>query len=55
MLLVSVQHVLLMYGGAVVVPLIVGQAAGLSREEIALLKDLAGSRHLTVATNCWWR
>ncbi len=37
MLLVSVQHVLLMYGGAVAVPLIVGQAAGLSREEIAVL------------------
>lgn len=45
MLLVSFQHVLLMYGGAVAVPLIVGQAAGLSREEIAFLKDLAGSRH----------
>ncbi|MFG3694919.1 nucleobase:cation symporter-2 family protein [Stutzerimonas stutzeri] len=37
MLLVSFQHVLLMYGGAVAVPLIVGQAAGLSREEIAFL------------------
>jgi len=29
--------VLLMYGGAVAVPLIIGQAAGLSREEIAFL------------------
>ncbi|PAU51696.1 purine permease [Pseudomonas sp. PIC25] len=37
LLLVSIQHVLLMYGGAVAVPLIVGQAAGLSREEIAFL------------------
>ena len=37
MILVSFQHVLLMYGGAVAVPLIVGQAAGLSREEIAFL------------------
>jgi xanthine permease len=37
LLLVSFQHVLLMYGGAVAVPLIVGQAAGLSREEIAFL------------------
>ncbi|WP_444816037.1 nucleobase:cation symporter-2 family protein [Stutzerimonas frequens] len=36
-LLVSLQHVLLMYGGAVAVPLIVGQAAGLSRDEIAFL------------------
>ena len=35
-LLVSLQHVLLMYGGAVAVPLIVGQAAGLSRDEIAM-------------------
>ncbi len=33
----GLQHVLLMYGGAVAVPLIVGQAAGLSREEIAFL------------------
>lgn len=32
LLLVGFQHVLLMYGGAVAVPLIVGQAAGLSRE-----------------------
>lgn len=37
LLLVSLQHVLLMYGGAVAVPLIIGQAAGLSREDIALL------------------
>ena len=37
LLLVGLQHVLLMYGGAVAVPLIVGQAAGLSREEIAFL------------------
>lgn len=37
LILVGLQHVLLMYGGAVAVPLIVGQAAGLSREEIALL------------------
>lgn len=37
LLLVSLQHVLLMYGGAVAVPLIVGQAAGLPREDIALL------------------
>ncbi|MGF6690646.1 xanthine permease [Metapseudomonas resinovorans] len=37
LLLVGFQHVLLMYGGAVAVPLIVGQAAGLSREEIAFL------------------
>ncbi|WP_426224889.1 hypothetical protein [Pseudomonas sp. DSP3-2-3] len=26
-----------MYGGAIAVPLIIGQAAGLSREEIAFL------------------
>ncbi|AYC32590.1 purine permease [Pseudomonas cavernae] len=37
LLLVGFQHVLLMYGGAVAVPLIVGQAAGLSRDEIAFL------------------
>ncbi|KAF1052505.1 MAG: Uric acid transporter UacT [Stenotrophomonas maltophilia] len=37
LLLVGFQHVLLMYGGAIAVPLIVGQAAGLSREEIAFL------------------
>ncbi|WP_213877594.1 nucleobase:cation symporter-2 family protein [Pseudomonas sp. dw_358] len=37
LLLVGLQHVLLMYGGAIAVPLIVGQAAGLSREEIAFL------------------
>ncbi|MED5773578.1 solute carrier family 23 protein, partial [Enterobacter kobei] len=37
LLLVGFQHVLLMYGGAVAVPLIVGQAAGLAREEIAFL------------------
>ncbi|WP_263138931.1 nucleobase:cation symporter-2 family protein [Pseudomonas sp. RIT-PI-AD] len=37
LLLVGLQHVLLMYGGAVAVPLIVGQAAGLSREETAFL------------------
>ncbi|MDV9033296.1 nucleobase:cation symporter-2 family protein [Pseudomonas sp. RAC1] len=35
--LVALQHVLLMYGGAIAVPLIIGQAAGLSREEIAFL------------------
>ncbi|EPJ79283.1 xanthine/uracil permease family protein [Pseudomonas sp. CFII64] len=35
--LVGLQHVLLMYGGAIAVPLIIGQAAGLSREEIAFL------------------
>ena len=37
MILVSMQHVLLMYGGAVAVPLIIGEAVGLSREEIAFL------------------
>lgn len=37
MILVGLQHVLLMYGGAVAVPLIIGQAAGLSREDIAFL------------------
>ncbi|SEI23831.1 nucleobase:cation symporter-2 family protein [Pseudomonas asplenii] len=37
LLLVGLQHVLLMYGGAVAVPLIIGQAAGLGREEIAFL------------------
>ena len=37
MILVGLQHVLLMYGGAIAVPLIIGQAAGLSREEIAFL------------------
>ena len=50
MLLVSFQHVLLMYGGAVAVPLIVGQAAGLSREEIAFLinerQENIGARRL---------
>ncbi|MFS0826557.1 nucleobase:cation symporter-2 family protein [Pseudomonas phoenicis] len=35
--LVGLQHVLLMYGGAIAVPLIVGQAAGLSREDVAFL------------------
>lgn len=37
LLLVSFQHVLLMYGGAVAVPLIIGEAVGLSREEVAFL------------------
>lgn len=37
LILVGLQHVLLMYGGAIAVPLIIGQAAGLSREEIAFL------------------
>jgi uric acid transporter len=37
MILVSFQHVLLMYGGAVAVPLIIGEAVGLSREEVAFL------------------
>ncbi|NRH26907.1 MULTISPECIES: nucleobase:cation symporter-2 family protein [Pseudomonas] len=37
MLLVSFQHVLLMYGGAIAVPLIIGEAVGLSREEVAFL------------------
>lgn len=37
LILVGLQHVLLMYGGAVAVPLIIGQAACLSREEIAFL------------------
>ncbi|WP_339494901.1 nucleobase:cation symporter-2 family protein [Pseudomonas sp. EA_35y_Pfl1_P108] len=37
LILVGLQHVLLMYGGAVAVPLIIGQAAGLSREDIAFL------------------
>ncbi|MDE1164033.1 MAG: nucleobase:cation symporter-2 family protein [Pseudomonas sp.] len=37
LILVGLQHVLLMYGGAIAVPLIVGQAAGLSREDIAFL------------------
>ncbi|MBJ2259038.1 nucleobase:cation symporter-2 family protein [Pseudomonas psychrophila] len=37
LILVGLQHVLLMYGGAVAVPLIIGQVAGLSREEIAFL------------------
>ncbi|WP_295483728.1 nucleobase:cation symporter-2 family protein [uncultured Pseudomonas sp.] len=37
LILVALQHVLLMYGGAIAVPLIIGQAAGLSREEIAFL------------------
>ncbi len=31
------QHVLTMYGGIVAVPLIIGQAAGLSPSEIGLL------------------
>ncbi len=35
--LVGLQHVLLMYGGAIAVPLIIGQAAGLSREDVAFL------------------
>ena len=33
----GLQHVLTMYGGIVAVPLIVGQAAGLSPSEIGLL------------------
>ncbi len=37
LILVGLQHVLLMYGGAIAVPLIIGQAAGLNREEIAFL------------------
>lgn len=37
MLLVGLQHVLVMYGGAVAVPLIVGAAADLPREDVAFL------------------
>ncbi|HKS14046.1 MAG TPA: nucleobase:cation symporter-2 family protein [Pseudomonas sp.] len=37
LILVGLQHVLLMYGGAIAVPLIIGQAAGLSRQEVAFL------------------
>ncbi|MBJ9977770.1 purine permease [Pseudomonas sp. S75] len=37
LILVGLQHVLLMYGGAIAVPLIIGQAAGLPREEVAFL------------------
>lgn len=37
MILVSLQHVLLMYGGAVAVPLIIGEAVGLPREQVAFL------------------
>jgi len=36
-LLYGLQHVLTMYGGIVAVPLIVGQAAGLSPADIGLL------------------
>lgn len=37
LILVGLQHVLLMYGGAIAVPLIIGQACGLTREEVAFL------------------
>ena len=37
LILVGLQHVLLMYGGAVAVPLIIGQAAGLSSADVGLL------------------
>ena len=37
MLTLGLQHVLVMYAGAVTVPLIVGGALNLSTEEIALL------------------
>ena len=40
-LLYGLQHVLTMYGGIVAVPLIVGQAAGLSPTDISLLIALA--------------
>ncbi|PBD27153.1 MFS transporter [Pseudomonas aeruginosa] len=57
LLLVGFQHVLLMYGGAVAVPLIVGQAAGLSREEIAFLINadllVAGIATLAMAWLAW--
>ena len=33
----GIQHVLVMYAGAVAVPLIIGRAAGLSPEQVALL------------------
>ena len=43
----GLQHVLTMYGGIVAVPLIVGQAAGLSPSDIGLLiaASMTGRRH----------
>src|SRR3712207_5929740 len=37
MFALGLQHVLVMYAGAVAVPLIIGRAAGLSPEQVALL------------------
>ena len=37
LLALGLQHVLVMYAGAVAVPLIIGRAAGLSPEQVALL------------------
>ncbi|MEP6918967.1 MAG: nucleobase:cation symporter-2 family protein, partial [Acidobacteriota bacterium] len=37
LLVLGLQHVLVMYGGAVAVPLIVGRALGLASEQVALL------------------
>ena len=41
----GLQHVLAMYAGAVIVPLIVGGALGLSSEELTL-SSLVHARHL---------
>lgn len=55
LILVGLQHVLLMYGGAVAVPLIIGQAAGLSREEIAFLinADLLAVAGVATIVQSW--
>lgn len=49
-LLYGLQHVLTMYGGIVAVPLIVGQAAGLSPADIGLL--IAASLFVGGAAAC---
>ena len=41
---VALQHVLVMYAGAIAVPLIVGRALKLSPEQVALLMAVGGAR-----------
>lgn len=57
MLLLGVQHVLVMYAGVVVVPIVVGEGLGLSESDVAALVSidliLAGAGTLLQALGLW--
>ena len=50
----GLQHVLTMYGGIVAVPLIIGQAAGLTSAEVGLLIAASVALPLLMALACLW-